>query len=392
MSFGGFAPLPERLGTDPETARSAAQHARLVADTVALRRVADLCSFAFSTNGSTATVSNYDGANGEGLAWMPDSIVVNGTGDVSFRWASRVFVDEYETARPVAIRGFEVGGAGSAFVEVTGELIDGGVRVRLWNAAGAAVNGAASVTLHGGVSSTIGDYDGAFDKEDSITEGPEPYAYQWYRNIEAMLGDGFTTVRRGLVHAKKLALARTQAGLQRTAERALANSIPETADECLEAWAEALAVPLRDGAERWRVRQQCAAKFQTNRGPTASDIDVAVESILGDLYVESIRQNANALSAPPPQTFWPSGTPGPMSLALGGYAWFSERSHLTVRVTYPQAGDEGEFFRRVNTDLFQYLDRRLPATATFNWAAWRTEPIGFYLDSSPLDFTGLTPS
>lgn len=392
MSFGGFAPLPERLGTDAETARSAAQHARLVADTVALRRVSDLCSFSFTTNGTTATITDYDGANGEGLAWIPDSIVVNGTGDVSFRWTSRVFVDDYETARPIAVRGFDLGGAGSSFVEATGTLLDGGIRVRLWNAAGAAANGGATVTLHGGVNATIGDYDGAFDKEDSITEGPEPYAFQWYRSYEAMLGDGFTTARRGLVHAKKLALSRMQAGLQRTAERALANSIPATADECLEAWAVVLAVPLRDGSERWRVRQQCAAKFQTNRGPTSSDIDTALQSILGELYVESIRQNANPLVSPPEQTFWPSGTPGPVSLALGGYTWFSARSRLTVRVTYPHAGDEAEFFRRVNVDLFQYLDRRLPATAQFNWAAWRSDVIGFFLDSSPLDLTGLTPS
>lgn len=392
MSFGGFAPLPERLGTDPETARSAAQHARHAADTVALRRVADLCSFKFTTNGTTAAIADYDGANGEGLAWIPDSIVVNGTGDVSFRWAARVFVDDYEVARPVAIRGFALGGNSATFLQPTGELLDGGVRVRLFNAAGAAANGGATVTLHGGVSATIGDYDGATDKEDSITEGPEPYAYQWYRNYEAMLGDGFTTARSGLVHAKKLALSRLQAGLQRTAERALANSIPATSDECLESWAKVLAVPLRDGAERWKVRQQCAVKFQTNRGPTSSDIDSALASILGELYVESIRQNAEPLSTPPSQTFWPSGTPGPSSMALGGYAWFSERAHLTVRVTYPHAGDESEFFRRVNIDLFQYLDRRLPATASFNWAGWRTDLLGFYLDSSPLDLTGMTPS
>lgn len=392
MSFGGFAPLPERLGSDELTARSAAQHARLVADTVALRRVSDLCSFTFTTDGATATISSFEGANGEGLGWKPDTITVHGTGDVTFRWSSRVFVDEYETARPLGIRGFELTGAGAAFLEATGELVDGGIRVRLWNAAGVAVNGGTNVTLHGGVNATIGDYDGAFDKEDSITEGAEPYAYQWYRMYEAMLGDGFTTARRGLVHAKKLALSRMQAGLQRTGERALANSIPATADECLEAWAQVLSVPLREGSERWRVRQQCAVKFQTNRGPTASDIDAALKSILGELYVESIRQNANPLSAPPSQTYWPGGTPGVTSLALGGYAWFSERAHLTVRVRYPQAGDEADFFRLMNVDLFQYLDRRLPATANFNWAAWRSDVIGFFLDISPLDFTGITPS
>jgi hypothetical protein len=390
MSFGGFAPLPERLGTDPETARSATQHARLTADTVALRRVADICAFSFTTDGVTATITSYEGANGEGLGWAPDTITVNGTGDVTFAWSARVFVDDYGTARPLGIRGFDLGGAGSAFA--TGALVDGGIRVRLWNAVGAAVNGSADVTLHGGVNATIGAYDGAFDKEDSNTEGDEPYAYSWYQSYSAMLGDGFSTARRGLVHAKKLALARLQAGLQRCAERALANSIPETADECLEAWAKVLAVPLRDGAERWRVRQQCAVKFQTGRGPTAGDIDAALQSILGDLYVETIRQNANPLSSPPAQTYWPGGTPGPMSVALGGYAWFSERASLTVRVTYPPAGDESSFFQRVNVDLFQYLDRRLPATAQFNWAAWRTDEIGFFLDVSPLDLTGLTPT
>src|SRR5690349_20949605 len=132
MSFGGFAPLPERLGTDAETARSAAQQARTVADLIALRRVAELCSFTFTTNGSTVTISSYDGANGQGLAWLPDTITINGTGDVSFRWASRVFVDEYETARPVAVRSFDLSGSGSSFIHPVGQILDGGIRVRLF--------------------------------------------------------------------------------------------------------------------------------------------------------------------------------------------------------------------------------------------------------------------
>lgn len=393
MPHGGTAPFPRRHSSGSTVyGESAAHYARQVADNVALKRTRKLC--VFTVDPTAGAVTAYLGRNGNGLAHAPDTFQGHAPGDYSILWNDiSSFVDDYDVVhplRPVAAIGTC---QGATYAKPVFELLDTGVRVRTFDAAGSAVHAVnTTVTLWASENGKISDYDGALDKTDSETEGEIPYAWIWYREYTAMLGSLFTQESSGIVHAKKLALARFEAAKTRAVEKAIANSLPGTADEAIYAWAEALKVPVGPNDRRHDVRIKCAAKFKATRGPTMTGTDVALEDLLGALFVQTHRTIGSSLSVPPPLTFWPSGDPGDPAQSLGGGTWQSERAHLTVELTYPQAGDVEEFLRTANVTLFQHLDRVLPIWATFNWAAWTGEDDGFFLDVSTLDFTGLTPS
>lgn len=236
---------------------------------------------------------------------------------------------------------------------------------------------------------SIGDYDGSADKENCRTE-TTPYAWVWYLDYTAMLGTAFTAVRAGVVHARKLAIARLEAAKNRAVERAICNAMPGTADELLGNWAKAMSVPVYPEDESWQVRQRCAAKLEAPSGPNFAALDDSLRSLLGAIFVQTFRTAGTSLASPPPHTFW-SGNPGAPGLSLGAGTWMSERAHLAVQVQRPSDAELGAFLRTVNIVLFQHLDRLLPAWSTFGWTVWDTVP-GFFLDISTLDLTGLTPS
>ncbi len=230
----------------------------------------------------------------------------------------------------------------------------------------------------------IGDYDGALDKVDCETEAT-PYAWTWYRDITAMLGTAFTVERTGVVHAKKLALARGEAAKTRAVERAVANSLPSTADDLLGTWAKIMRVPAYAEDERWQVRQRCAARFAAPNGPNFVELEDSLRSLLGNIFVGTYR-NQGTLADPPPQTFW-SENPGAFGLSLGGGPWLSERSRLVVNVTLPADAELGVFLRTVNTVMSQHLSRVEPAYQTHSWTTWAPGSTGFFLDSSRMDLT-----
>ncbi len=62
----------------------------------------------------------------------------------------------------------------------------------------------------------IGYYDGALDKTDTRSERT-PFAWTWYNEYGGALGTAFGD--SGFVHARKLALARLEAAIQRGAEK-----------------------------------------------------------------------------------------------------------------------------------------------------------------------------
>lgn len=236
---------------------------------------------------------------------------------------------------------------------------------------------------------SIGDYDGALDKENCRTE-TTPYAWVWYQDYTAMLGTAFSILQYGIVHSRKIAVARLECAKTRAAERAICNAMPETADELLDKWALAMAVPAYPEDDRAQVRQRCAAKLAAANGPDFAGIDDSLRSLLGAIFVRTYRTTGTSLANPPPHTFW-SGNPGAPGLSLGGGTWMSERSHLAVQVQRPADAELGAFLRTVNIAMFQHLDRLLPAWSTFGWTVWDTAP-GFFLDVSTLDLTGMTPS
>lgn len=233
----------------------------------------------------------------------------------------------------------------------------------------------------------ISDYGGSLDKVDSTTEGDRPYAWLWYRELQAMRGSAYSSEVGGtLVHAENLALARLFAGVfSRLPEKIVANSVPSTSDEKLSHWVTVLRVRTNDGDTPEIIRNKCSAKFKLALGPTELNTDEAVRALLGNFYTSTVRNVGSSLAAPPTPTHWPGIDPGPSSYDLGGGTWLSSRKHLVVVSVKPASGDEAAWRELMNVQLFDLLDTLCPADATFNYST----SASFILDVSRLDFDGL---
>jgi hypothetical protein len=385
--FGGFCPLPLRLGGSPTEGWSATQHARVAADLSALNSAATFARITFTITAGVVTIVDYQGTNGNGLAHAPAAIS-GGTGLATLFW-DRAIEDDYEVTDITSILHARATAHGStmavATVEVTSSAV---VEIRRYNAAGSLADGKVSVTVSGGSrGSRIGHYDGATDKTDAARE-EIPYAYAWYNEYTGALGDGFTQNRTGLVHCRKLALARTEAAVERGAEKINANSHPNTADDMLGEWVEILKVRLRGDETRQEIRQLCAAKFEATTGNDSASIDRLCERILGSNFVGVTRVYGTTLDTPPSNTYWPGINPALAAYDLGGGTWFSERSQLVVSVNRPADTTDELFDKRLNVDLFLELDRVLPAHCTF--AKSVLDDGGFHLDVDPMDGKGMT--
>jgi len=235
----------------------------------------------------------------------------------------------------------------------------------------------------------IGHYGGELDKRDSNTEGERPYAWRWYRELQAMRGSAYTTDDDTLVHIEHVAIARAEAGRTRAAEKLHANQTPATSDERLESHVNALGVRTAATDSRSEVRARCAAKDQAAKGNNQRHVDTSLETLLGDAYVRSWRQRGTDLANPPTLTFWPGVNAGPAAYSLGGGAWLSERANLVIEVQQPDTMTEAEFLDLMNVHLFHHLTWLLPAYMTFNWAL--EVSTGFVLDVSQLDFGAIVP-
>lgn len=234
----------------------------------------------------------------------------------------------------------------------------------------------------------IGDYGGALDKRASETEGAAPYAWFVYCELRNMRGSAFTKNTGTLVHCENLALARLLAFRNfRCPEKFTCNAQqPATADEGLDYWVKVLAVPARPTDQKWQLRQRCAAHYRAATDLNLNTIQAALQELLGDIYVNASFAEGDSLADPPALTYWPGVNDGDESYSLGGGTWASERSHLYVEIQQPAGISAADFYQLVNVQMFQLLDRILPAYCTFGYSLGG----GFYLDISQLDFVGLT--
>lgn len=231
----------------------------------------------------------------------------------------------------------------------------------------------------------IGDYGGALDKRDSETEGNLPYAFQVYLELRSMRGSAYAKNTTDLVHVENLSLARTIATVGfRVPEKMRANALPARSGERLSYWAKVLGIPIRVGDQSWQIRQRCAAHYKAATGPTIDTVTTVVSELLGSAFVAVHMFTGSSLSVPPTITYWPGVNPGPASYSLGGGAWLSERCHLFVETTKPAGMSDAEYHDLLDVQLFQLLDRILPAWATFDYGT-----LGFILDVSQLDITAM---
>lgn len=130
MPFGGFAPLPLRLGND----LSAAQHARMCADLVAIKRTLPFAVITYHpTAGAGSTFETYGlyARNGVHVAPFPSGfypgVTVNGTGDVTFTWANALDddlgVSEGLRFLKAIAKPHADGTGGKAVVEISGKTV-----------------------------------------------------------------------------------------------------------------------------------------------------------------------------------------------------------------------------------------------------------------------------
>src|ERR1041385_3308495 len=194
----------------------------------------------------------------------------------------------------------------------------------------------------------IGYYDGALDKEDAKRERV-PYAFTWYQEYTGALGSAFGD--GGLVHARKLALARLEAAVTRAAEKINANSHPDTCDDFLGEWISCFGARLSGDETRQEIRQRCAAKFSATLGATPGNIDNVCSRLLGPFFQANFRFRGVDLATPPDPTFWPGINPGSSADSLGGGAWTSIRSKLAVSVAAPDDINDGTWQTLIRVEL-----------------------------------------
>lgn len=385
MPFGAWSPLPLRLGADPERGWSSQAQSRLAADLVAARRTIPLAQMTIDL--STGVVSSYTAQYGTGPGNAPTFTNVS-AGHFGFTWA-KSYKSWDETYYPWLIRGVEATAEGAAPVAVMVQPYTDPTRdldvVCLNLLTSAAASPVITLTVWGDwlPDRQIGDYDGATDKSDSLTEGDSSYCYDWFTELQAMRGSAYST-SPGNVDAENFAIARQLGAISRNAEKLEANSLPGTSDEKLENWVQILGIPIRQTDQRWQIRQRAEAKLRaatSNGQPT--DVDNAVAALLGSSFIAAHRNRGASLSAATPATYWPTINPGPSYYSMGGGAWATDRYFYWVEVQQPGSVTDGDFNRLMNVDFFELLDQRLPAHMTFGWSAG----VGFILGASTSDTT-----
>ncbi|HEU4544345.1 MAG TPA: hypothetical protein VFR23_24655 [Jiangellaceae bacterium] len=395
-ALGGV--LPFRLGGTAQNGVTAAQHARLCADLVALGRVQPLASWRYTLSSGVITVSGYAGRNGVGAAHAPvASLVDTGSAIIPvFSWPVASFPDPLDPGKmlyplPIVALATPEPSPFPGRVVCSAIVFGTGVSVEIHNTTSGvdSVDGPANVTVWGtlGPLPQIGDYGGELEKHDSHTEGAVPYADAILRQIQQDRGTAYTKQSGTLVDVENVALARFLAATgPRTAEKLRANATPRRSDERLEYWQRVLGIPRKAGEPRWRTRQKLAAAYRVSLGPTTDNIRSQVSDLLGDAFVDVSWETGADLDNPPAATYWPGVNPGDESLSLGGGAWSSHRAHLLVTVQRPSGMALGDYNTLLDVDLFQLLDQLLPAWATFSWS----EGGGFILGESLLGYVGLT--
>lgn len=372
-------PLPLRLGVIDDSGLDASDHARVCADLLGSVRTTPTLLLKATRSGANCTVDSY-----RGLYTEPTPVA--GTGSLKFAIPmKRTLFDGTDVqSSPMMWHVYASGKdlASKPLLQIYSTAGIDYVTVLIGNGDTVTVVGYGASDLD---SRTIASYGGATDKENCRTE-LVPYTWIAYRMIQDARGSSYSKELSGLVHVENQALARAHAARWRDCERLSTNANPATAYEKSEEWRQALAVRLRPNDTPESLRQRSAAKFLSNRGPTRQTVDDAVEKLLGNLYVKSWRLYGDDLATPPTETYWPGVNPGTPSYDLGGGPWYSERSHLVIEVTQPSDVQLSEFLDKMD-QLYELLDRLLPATATFDWAV--NVDDGFTLDVDQLDFGSL---
>lgn len=148
-AFGGFSPMPLRLGGSPTDGWNAAQHARVAADLLACTYTLPFAcvSFHLSGDGSTVVIDSYNSMPGCGLAFAPTITRFTG-GYYLIQWAP-LWNDAYQRPEPIALRHvfatLRVASAFKVSAQVLGDLAT--VEVRTFDNTGSLADAAVTVEV-----------------------------------------------------------------------------------------------------------------------------------------------------------------------------------------------------------------------------------------------------
>lgn len=380
MRFGAFCPFPLPLGGD----YTANQHAATARDLTSLRRSSNHYFITLHTDGY---VESYVGINGEGTGNAP-ILTVLGTGEI--RLSFPVYKDSVtdnliSTNITSAVGTINDGSFG--FVIALVEPSKKSIIIRTLDSGGNNIGARIAISINGHLKSNIGYYGSSLDKIDSFDEEDIPYAFGFYSQLTAGLGDALTNRYDSWIHCRKLALARALAGDFRLGNKVSYNKLPGTSDELLNYWGEVLNVPYINSETKEDYRLKLKNKYKTSQGPTIENEDNLIRELLGDGFVRCERVVGSDLASPPFPTYW-LDNPGAPTYNLGAGTWLSRRRHLVVVVKKPVNKSLSEFERLINVELFKLLDDLLPSTVTFSWAFESLDGLGFRLDVSQMDYVG----
>lgn len=368
MAFGGFAPMPLRLGGIKEEGWAPEQHARLAADVAALYSSARFALLSYTKAGATVTVTAYNGRNGVGVSFAPVP-TVNGTGNVTWTWPA-AWTDDAGTVHTLAF----------VHADAVVPKVDAPHIANVYNVSGrtcSVITGAGTdlpVTLEVWSPEVRrpAHYGGALDKRPSNTEGTVPYAWGWYRHYKSSMGSAYRPTMDGLSHCEDLADARRQAAKMRAAEKLQKNSIPSTSDEKLAYWATVQRVPFSGRDVTEDIRVACSAKANVESVVNLQSLTATLQALLGAAFVDVFLIEGTDLDHPPDYTFWPVINPGEPTLDLGRGPWLSSRCRFHVDVTHPVGMTSQTFYNLMNAQLPALLDDALPSYATFSWSVTDT--------------------
>ncbi len=380
--FGAFSPCPIRLtSVDSIHGWSASQHARMCSDLVSAWRTLPLAILTVQVNASSVQLVAYNGRNGSGFSFAPTLTWTSATQPCKAVWEN-YYTDEFDINQPWSIK------QSIASIEWSGAVKDCAIRnipgssntVDIVVEATPTTPYYITIVVYGtfGPDRQIGDYGGDLNKSDNTTECFVPYAAQWYQEMQESRGSAYTKLPYTIVDCENIAIARVMSAVfSRTPEKYSANATPSGATERLNYWVKVLGVPNKPNEPDWLLRQRCVAHYKAAVSNSLPNIDNAIRDLLGQAYVGLETYYGADLESPPSPTFWPGGSGDGGTFSIGGYTWLSRRAHLRVNVTKPPGLTDSEFLNLMDVQLFQLMDRMIPAKCTWNWSVGSD---GFIID------------
>lgn len=372
--FGALAGgLPIRLtSVDPIHGWSATQHAAMCSSVVSAWRSLPLAVMTVTVGSSSVSLVSYNGRNGSGAAHAPDLTWTSSTQPCLAVWENSYENDFNEIVSWSIRHGMVKASFNTSQKDVAVRQIPSNT-----NSVDVVIESAPTtpydltIVVYGdwGNNRSIGDYGGDLYKKDNDSESFMPYAAQWYREIQNVRGSAYTQKPYTIVDAENIAISRFMAAVfSRTPEKYSANAVPSNSSERLGYWAEVLGVSGYGEDPDWLIRKRCSSHMKASTGATIASLTTAVSELLGEAFVGIDTYYGTDLDNPPNPTFWPGGSQDGGGLSIGGYTWTSRRSHIRVNVVEPPGMTRTEFLNLMDIQLYQLLDRMLPAWVTWNWS------------------------